>query len=161
MVSQLQANCLDEVASKLIFFYEEDTKKKFNTRDLNCCLEFIKWLNGEVVFGCMLDDRYGVDGAVVNKSDNSFLIFVDEGSLKSNVDVEKSAIGTIYRMLWFHIRTWVTEKDMSVEEKQTNRLLYPKLEGLTADDLLSLPEIKESCNIQKRIRLRKKLTNNK
>ena len=58
-------------------------------------------------------------------------------------------------MLWFHIKSWVSEKDMSDEERKTNRLLYPKLEGLTADDLLSLPEIKESDSIQKKISLGK------
>lgn len=155
MLTQLQTYYIDEVVNKLINYYENDTKKKFNTRDLEQCLEFIKWLNGDVVFGCRLDDRYGVDGAVVNINDGGFAIFVDEKSLKNNIDVKRSAIGTIYRMLWFHIKSWVSEKDMSDEGRKTNRLLYPKLEGLTADDLLSLPEIKESDSIQKKISLGK------
>jgi hypothetical protein len=33
-------------------------------------------------------------------------------------------------------------------------VFYPKMDGLTADDLLQLPEIKDN-SIQKRIRLRK------
>lgn len=159
MVSQLQVHYLDDIADKLISYYEKQTNKKFNTRDLDSCIEFIKWLNGDVVFCSMLNDRYGINGAVVNKSDDSFVVFVDQSSFKSNIDIEKNVINIIYRMLWFHIRTWVTEKNMSDEEKQTNRLVYPKMDGLTVDELLALPEIKVSDSIQNSIIFRKRLTN--
>ena len=154
MVSQLQSYYLEEIVDKLIFYYEMHTNKKFNTRNLDDCIDFIKWLNGDVVFDCILNDRFGVDGAIINKGDNSFVIFVDENSLKSNVGVKKSAIGTIYRMLFYHIQSWVNEKNLSDSEKQKNRLVYPQIDGLTAEDILQLPEIKDD-SIQKRIGLRK------
>lgn len=136
MITEKYKSFIEKASTNLIGFYEEFTKKKYNSNDLNSIIDVVSFLNGNVIYIDGLFSKYKTDEVLLSKEDG-FTIIIDKEYRKTQIeDTELSIKKIIFRMIWMYINEYLEKSGNIV----SNEVLYPRNHYLNLQELISFTE---------------------
>jgi len=78
MLTDATTSFIEKIAFNLIVEYESATGKKYDSRDIDCILDVLHFLNGDIIFVDNLYSNYGEDEILLSKNETEFIIITDK-----------------------------------------------------------------------------------